>query len=210
MKELDLLKKDWKAQESSYPKLDKKALYQLIWKKSSSIVKWLYYISIGEFVFWTTLSLFAPDSAGLMKQIHIETFIYILSIINYGVLLYFIFLFYKNYKKVSFTTSSKVLITSILKVRRTVTQYVWFNIIMLSVSLMGGIFGMIQYGPESTAISELTGTKNEFVFWGLVALIAITVIGLAVGVLLLFYRIIYGILLKRLKNNYKELLKLES
>ncbi len=57
MKELELLKKDWKAKESGFPKLNREALYALIWKRSSSIVKWLYYISIAEFVFWTALSI---------------------------------------------------------------------------------------------------------------------------------------------------------
>ena len=37
MDELELLKKDWKKKESSYPKLTYNEIYKLIHKKSSSI-----------------------------------------------------------------------------------------------------------------------------------------------------------------------------
>ena len=52
MDELDLLKKDWKKQEGNYPKLSYDEIYKMIWKKSSSIVKWIFVISIIEFLFW--------------------------------------------------------------------------------------------------------------------------------------------------------------
>jgi hypothetical protein len=40
--------------------------------------------------------------------------------------------------------------------------------------------------------------------------VVLVVIALAIGLLLLFYRLLYGILLKKLKHNYKELIKLED
>ena len=50
MDQLEILKKDWKKQEGSLPKLSKAELTKLIYKKSSSIVKWIFIISILEFV----------------------------------------------------------------------------------------------------------------------------------------------------------------
>jgi len=50
MDELDLLKKDWQNKEEHLPKLSYNELYNMIWKKSSSIVKWILIISILELV----------------------------------------------------------------------------------------------------------------------------------------------------------------
>jgi hypothetical protein len=213
MKELDLLKKDWKAREDSYPRLDKEALYTLIWRRSSSIVKWLYYISIAEFVFWTALSFFTKNSEtdALVKSIHLYSFINILTVINYAVLIYFIYRFYKNYKKISYNSSSKELVESILKVKRTVTHYVWFNLSILATSLLGLFYGIIHHGPAKESIlSAAAKEDNRLLFWAIIAAVCILIIGLTVLLLWLFYKLLYGILLKKLKMNQKELRKLNS
>jgi hypothetical protein len=46
MKELDLLKKDWKKSTASFEQISELELYKMIHKKSSSIVKWILIISI--------------------------------------------------------------------------------------------------------------------------------------------------------------------
>jgi hypothetical protein len=213
MKELDLLKKDWKAREDSYPKLDKEALYSLIWRRSSSIVKWLYYISIAEFVFWTALSFFTKNAEtdALVKSIHLYSFINTLTVTNYAVLIYFIYRFYKNYKKISYNSSSKELVESILKVKRTVTHYVWFNLSILATSLLGLFYGIIHYGPATESIFNSAAKEdNSLLFWAIIAAVCILIIGLAILLLWLFYKLLYGILLKKLKMNHKELRKLNS
>ena len=213
MKELELLKKDWKAKESSFPKLNREALYALIWKRSSSIVKWLYYISIAEFVFWTTLSILtrSAEQEKIIESMRLSNFITVLTAVNYSGLVYFIVLFYNNYKLVSYQSSVKELIQSILKVKKTVSQYVWFNLSMLTVGTLGGLIGGILYGPESETILEMSHQReNPLLFWGIIGLVVLVVIALAIGLLLLFYRLLYGILLKKLKHNYKKLIKLEN
>lgn len=212
MKELDKFKEDWKSREGNYPKLDKDALYQLILKRSSSIVKWLFYISIAEFVFWTSISVLTHDNKTdqLIEQMHLSIFIKVLSVINYAVLIYFITLFYRNYKRVTFTASSKELIERILKVKRTVTQYVWFNLFILGISLLAGFFGLIHYGPESEKIFNMAAENgNSIGFWVLITVICLVFIGVILFFLWGFYRILYGILLKKLKNNHRELQRLE-
>ena len=57
MDELELLKKDWQKKDEHLPKLSYNEIYTMIWKKSSSIVKWIFYISIMEFVFWIAIIL---------------------------------------------------------------------------------------------------------------------------------------------------------
>ena len=46
MDELELLKKDWQKKDANIPQLSYNDIYEMIWKKSSSIVKWILIISI--------------------------------------------------------------------------------------------------------------------------------------------------------------------
>lgn len=48
MKELDLLKKDWKRNSDSFEQLSENDIYKMIHKKSSSVVKWIFIVSIIE------------------------------------------------------------------------------------------------------------------------------------------------------------------
>ncbi len=210
--ELELLKKDWQKKEAELPKLTYDQIYKMIWKKSSSIVKWIFYISIIEFVFWAALNIFFSDAESMqeLKAMHIYRILMVLNVINYGIILYFIYRFYTNYRKISFTDSSKKLMQTILSVKRIVTQYVWFNLIIFTISMLISIYGAFVYGPEGEKLMEAAAQDgNTALFW--VILIVVTVLFIAVLLVLvwLFYKLLYGILLKRLRQNYKELKKLE-
>ncbi|MER3374165.1 MAG: hypothetical protein RIM83_05965 [Allomuricauda sp.] len=210
--ELELLKKDWQKKEADLPKLSYDQIYKMIWKKSSSIVKWIFYISIIEFVFWAGLNIIFSDAESMqeLKAMHIYRLIMVLNFINYGIILYFIYKFYINYRKISFTDSSKKLMGTILSVKRTVTQYVWFNLIIFTISMIISIYGAFVYGPEGEKLMEAAAQDgNTTMFW--VMTIAFSVVFIAVFLVLiwLFYKLLYGILLKRLRQNYKDLKKLE-
>ena len=62
MDELELLKKDWRQREEHLPRLTYEEIYKMIWKKSSSLVRWIFYISIIEFTLphseYTTLKIY--------------------------------------------------------------------------------------------------------------------------------------------------------
>jgi hypothetical protein len=67
MDELEVLKKEWQTREQEFPKLSSKEIYPMLLSKSSSLVKWIFYISIAELVLWTVLAFVAPESS---KQIN--------------------------------------------------------------------------------------------------------------------------------------------
>jgi len=210
--ELDLLKKDWKRKEESLPKLSYDEIYQMTWKKSSSIVKWIFYISIIEFVFWAVLNLISYDKDSLAqeKEWHIFEFSTVLTIINYIVLVFFIYKFYRNYKQIEVTDSASNLMKSILRVKRTVTQYVWFNIVIFCISLGMFLYGSLTFGQESVQIQEAASNAgNETLFWIMVVGTIAIVIAVIIALIWLFYRLLYGILLNRLRANYRELKRLE-
>jgi hypothetical protein len=212
MDELDLLKKDWQKKEEHLPKISYADIYKMIWKKSSSIVKWIFYISILEFAFWTAINIAFTDAESwqLIKSWHIYEFTIGLMVVNYIILLYFIYRFFVNYRKISFSDSSKDLMKAILKVKRTVTQYVWFNLIMFFLSAISGVYGTLRYGPDSDKIvSAASEAGNETIFWAIIIGISIIAVVLLLGVIWLFYKLLYGLLLKRLRKNYQELKHLQ-
>lgn len=205
MDELDLLKKDWKRNENSFTQVSEVEIYKMLHKKSSSIVKWILVISILEVLLWTCISL-CFNSDEYLKKMHseylIEYFKY-LTIFNYAVVALFIYLFYKNYAAISTTTSTKKLMSAILKTRRTVNYYVWYNLGMMAVSMVIGFVLAFSINPQ---IHKLIENQKAFII-----LIAFCTICLVVFLIVfwLFYKLIYGILLRRLSNNYKELKKID-
>ena len=212
MDELELLKKDWQKKEEHLPKLSYDDIYPMIWKKSSSMVKWIFYISILEFVFWAAINFISSDPQYMqdLKAMHIYNIMMVLNFVNYGIILYFIFKFYLNYKKISVTDSSRKLMKTILKVKRTVTQYVWFNLIIFATYMIISLYGVLIFSDEGREIVETaTEQGNEVTFWFLVISVSILFTGVLLVLIWLFYKLLYGILLKRLKENYRELKKLE-
>lgn len=212
MDELELLKKDWQKKEGHLPKLSYDEIYKMIWKKSSSIVKWIFYISIIEFVIWATLNLlsYSQESLALEKELHIYEISTALSVIYYVVLIYFIFKFYQNYRQITATDTSANLMQSILRVKRIVTQYVWFNIAIFTISFLMMLYGLLRYGEEGQRIiSAASEAGNETLFWITIIAISVGVIAAILILIWLFYKLVYGLLLNRLRENYRELKKLE-
>ena len=210
--ELELLKKDWQKREANLPKLSYEEIYPMIKKKSSSIVKWIFYISIIEFVFWAGINIVfsGPETMEELKAMHIYKVVMGINIINYAIMLYFIYKFYINYKKISFTDSSRNLMKTILKVKRTVTQYVWFNLIIFTTYLIINMYGVLLYGPEGKKIVEAASQEgNTLAFWAMVIGISIVFTAVILFLIWLFYKLLYGILLKKLRKNYNELKRLE-
>ncbi|UII80202.1 hypothetical protein [Flagellimonas sp. CMM7] len=212
MDELELLKKDWQNKEEHLPKLSYDQIYKMIWKKSSSIVKWIFYISLIEFVFWAGINIIFsdPESMQELKAMHIYNVMMVLNFVNYGVILYFIYKFYTNYRKISFTDSSKKLMGTILDVKKIVTQYVWFNLIIFAITMIISIYGILIYGPQGKEIiASAMQEGNEVTFWFLVITVSVIFTAVLLVLIWLFYKLLYGILLKRLKENYNDLKKLE-
>ena len=212
MDELELLKKDWNKNGDKYPKLSYDEIYKMILKKSSSIVKWIFIISLLEFVFWGIISIALKDTVSMQrfKNYDADKIIIPLTIFGYIILAYFFYLFFKNYKTISVTDSAKVLMENILKTRRTVKKYVAFNLIYLVFSTIVVLF--IEFDKDAELINQVeqvSANGEVFKFYAIIIITTLLLLAVAVGVLLLFYWLVYGLLLGRLNKNYKELKKLE-
>lgn len=210
MDELDLLKKDWNSQQGNYPKLSYDQIYKMIWKRSHSIVKWIFYISIIELLFATTLNIvFSGDK--YWKDIEnndLSEVVTILYIVSYLITFYFIYRFYKNYKKISITDDASTLMRNILKTRKTVKYYIAYVLISSGITVVG-ISAYMIVNHSNTGIDNISKYSFEAVDWLKFIGVSVLVLTVFLGLIWLFYRLLYGILLRRLKKNYIELKKLE-
>lgn len=201
---MDLLKKDWKRKENSFSQLSEKEIYTMLHRKSSSIVRWILIISILEMMLSAALN-FTYSNDDYLKSLHHEellTYLNILNWVNYAVILIFIYLFYKNYLNISATSSTRRLMKDILRTRKTVQYYVWFNLLMIVLSLISGFVMALTFNPDVRMIKE----KHM----AITLCVVVLSIGVVVGFFWLFYRLLYGILLRKLLTNYKELKKIDE
>ena len=88
----------------------------------------------------------------------------------------------------------------IIKTRKTVRNYVLFNLGYMALLMI-----IVMVAEINLQIEDLN-TKQIL----LIILLTLLVTAVALGVLWLFYQLLYGFLLKKLKRNYKELAKLDS
>ncbi len=209
MEELDLLKKDWKKSENHFNQVSENEIYTMLHRKSSSIVKWILIVSIIELVVWSALSLLGNMDDFLKKINHPELLMYfkVFSIFHYVVIAVLIYLFYRNYINISTTSSTKELMRSILRTRKTVQFYVWYNLAMIAISFVIGFTVNLVYNPEMDALLDKINNDGSFMA-GILGGLTVCVL-VFVGLFWAIYRLIYGMLLRKLLSNYKELKKIE-
>jgi len=211
MDELDLLKKAWKKDTHSFEQVSETDIYKMLHKKSSSIVKWILVISLLEFALWALLSvLYNTDDA--IKSLHAENFavyLKILTYVNYLVIVLFIYGFYRNYAKISTITSTKQLMQDIIRTRKTVKYYVGYNLFMIFISTILGFVMAFVYNPKMELIKYKIAHEESYYTLTITICMIIATLVVFVGGFWLIYRLIYGILLRKLNANYKELKKID-
>ena len=214
MDELELLKEKWQAREQDLPKLSYGDIYKMLLKKSSSVVKWIFIISIIELAFWSLLTIFIPESSKEFNEgMGLKEVLFVINIINYAVFFIFIYLFYKNYRSIQVTDSSSELMRNILQTRKTVKYFVIYNVGTTVLAMLGT---NIYYYFKKEQLYELMSKNFEGYdaippenFTTIFFLIQLGVGVVFICVILLIYRLVYGTLLGRLQRNYKELQKIE-
>lgn len=213
--ELELLKRDWHKREQDLPRLTYEQIHKMIWKRSSSLVRWIFYISIIEFIAPHLLYVIPSFRDGLsyelVESLGISTPLYVLTAFQYGVALYFIFRFYLRYREISVLDTTGNLMKGILKTRKTVLHYVIFSlgmILLVFAIFIEGIFFSNNLVDQLhlTSSADIDPGKIKWLVIGVMALTGIIFTALVGGV----YYFIYGMLTRKLTKNYFELEKLEG
>lgn len=211
MKELDLLKKNWNKKETEFPELSYNDIYKLTHKKSSSIVKWIFVICVAELIFWSVINLLIPDSyLEIYEKFHLKKFLYVTQTLHYIILFVFIYLFYKNFKAICVKDTTNKLMRNIIRTRKTVNYYMYYNIILYAIVSI--VFNITMFSQPDILINVINPDGiniDSHLFVNVMLGAQIASFFIVCGLLWLYYRIIYGILLKKLNRNYKELESLD-
>ena len=182
--------------------------------RSSSIVKWIFIIGLMEFALWSVLNIMISKT----KYLDIYEELNMLTLLNYTyyfnlvVIIVFLYLFYKNFTSINTTDNTKSLMSKIIKTRKTVKYYMYYNII-------GGVLLMIIFniiilntpnGIEMLMPNEAGKFADSSKLVTVFIISQTIVILVMIGCLVLFYYLLYGILLRKLNKNYKDLAKLDE
>lgn len=208
MEELDLLKKDWKKQEANQPKLSYNDIDKMMLKKSSSLVKWVFYVSLLELGFGIAIVLLAlliqPD---ILNDSSMPSWLNWFFYASSAVVFYFIYKFFINYKKISTTSSIKDLMTNIITTRKTVKHYIMYSLSIIAFTVCIAVpTGYIE-GAGGIDIFTAEATLSHYLFLAIGTIVAAC---LVVAIFYGVYYLLYGLLTKKLKKNYTELQQLKS
>jgi len=206
-------KKVWKNQPEEKNKISALEIYKMTQSKSNSIVKWIFIIGLLEFVFWFAINYLGTKNGALepYEKLKLISFIENFNYFHYVVVVLFLILFYRNFSLISTVDDTKTLMKNILLVRKTVKWYVYYNLI--NVVIFTIILNILIFNTPD-GINILSGIDNESFnqehMMSVFIIAQIVVIAIMILILWLFYYLLYGILLKKLNKNYKELTKLNE
>ena len=206
-------KKVWKNQPEEKNKISALEIYKMTQSKSNSIVKWIFIIGLLEFVFWFAINYLCTKNGALepYEKLKLISFIENFNYFHYVVVVLFLILFYRNFSLISTVDDTKTLMKNILLVRKTVKWYVYYNLI--NVVIFTIILNILIFNTPD-GINILSGIDNESFnqkhMMSVFIIAQIVVIAIMILILWLFYYLLYGILLKKLNKNYKELTKLNE
>lgn len=209
--DLDRYKKTWENQPKEEKTISKVDIYKMTHSKSSSVAKWIFIIGILEVLFWFGLQLMIPeDYKKIYQDFNLMNFLNYYYILHYVVVALFLILFYKNYMSVSALDNTKKLMSNILRVRKTVKYYVYYNLggfVIVTVIVNSVMFKNQEMLAKTLNPQQLNVDINTLISVTFITQVITILIMLLI--LWLFYKVTYGSLLKKLNKNYTELQNLE-
>ncbi|REC40133.1 MULTISPECIES: beta-carotene 15,15'-monooxygenase [Chryseobacterium] len=217
--DLDSFKKTWQEQPVK-PKYDNNEILKMLNKKSRNYMKYIFWISVVEFLFFSVLGVFYliqsnesdsflsilekmgvhRDSQLVTKLDNIYLIVKILSLVVTG---FFVLKFYQNYRKIKIEEDLKLFIIRIITFKKTVNAFILTNIGLLLV-LISAFIGFTFYIINIQNIDVSNSTLISF----LVGFIIGTI--LCVSLIWVYYRLVYGIIMSRLDKNLNQLKEIES
>lgn len=202
MDALDKYKKAWDNQPKEANKVSQVDIYKMAQSKSSSIVKWIFIIGLLELII--PLSMYLIFDLDKLDKAYVKLglvdYAYYSQVILYPVVIVFLYLFYKNYKNIYTTDTTKELMQKIFKTRKTVRNYIFLNLGYAFITLIVVVIATVKTQLSNLGTKEIIITSIVSIVFGI----------LLIGGIWLIYQLLYGILLRKLNKNYKELAKLDS
>lgn len=212
--DINFLKHQWQKQEMP-EKYNSCEIREMLNKNSRNDVKYIFWISVAEFLFFILINIFyffqaenTDSFINILKKLGIEntynirrnyTHLYfVMQILTFLVTLFFIIKFYINYKKINTEENLKQFILRIISFRKTVYYFIISNIILLKLFIIAlVVFTFYVLKNQNITIDTEKITVLSFGF----------LISCAICLLIiwLYYRLFYGIFMKRLSKNLEQL-----
>lgn len=195
MDELELLKKDWSKGSEKFKEYSESDLFAMIKGKSVSVARTVFLIAIAELLFFHIIGYFTPDDnekAPLFVEL-LDWFASVLPFIFIGIVIYL-------NGKLKSENNPKRLMKNILDMRKTVRVYI--NMILVEFLILVTYMdsqSLYNYFPKESATT-----------FGFHILYLVISFGIVFLLIKWFYKLLYGNMLKKLKANYEELVKLEE
>ncbi len=201
MNKLDDLKEKW-GQQTFNTNYSKEELNRILQQKSSHSIRWIFYLSLLEFVLYLALPILLPNYAAAFqyyKSLHLYSFSILTTLLGYAVLIYFMWRFYQNYRQIKVSSSVSTHLQTILKTRRTVNVYFFTNLGIVLVFTVVVLMEAMKYDENFIALQNQPQ--------GIIGLIVAVVVVLCIiiGFFALLYYLVYGRFLRTLKKNEEEL-----
>ena len=211
---LDEYKSVWKTQQPSYQYSEGQIL-DVLNHRSKNNVKYILWIGVLEFALFLGLIVFylitgeKDDFSDLFKALGIrksdeyqksfEQSYFLLKIVSLLLTGTFVVLFYLKYKAIKVESQLTAFIHQLLYFRRIVRMFIWINI---SLSCLFVLAGSWQLYRASESMGESQVQK--------ILLLCLILISVTLFFAWLYYRIIYGILLRKLNKHLDQLLQIEK
>ena len=217
--DLDSFKETWQ-QQPVQPKYDSSDIESMLNKSSRNYVKYILWISVVEFILILIANLYytflGEDTADLMSVLgklginnssNLESTIsqlyFVLKMVSLGLTGIFVFLFYQNYRKIKIESNLKKLILQIFTFKKTVQLFILANIgLVILFTLILGLFTFLVLAEQNIALTNPT-------LIGFIAGLALTM-GISVVLIWIYYRLVYGFILRRLGKNLEQLQNIEK
>ena len=217
--DLDNFKKTWQEQDI-LPKYDSTEIEAMLNKSSKNYVKYILWISIAEFFVILCMNFYyaflGNDRNSLMSilsrlgiknttslEVNFTHLYFYLKLVSLLMTAFFVVKFFRNYRKINIESNLKKLILQIINFKKTVNYFILANILLII------LFTVVLLVVTLTVLSQQNIHLNSPTL--IIFLVGtIVMMGISVVLIWVYYRLVYGIILKRLGKNLEELQRIDE
>lgn len=221
MPEFDLnsLKKTWQQHEVK-SKYGNSEIVEMLNRKSRNYVKYILWISLAELLIFLGVTLYyilnGDDGSSFIRmlsrlgvtqnaklQSDFEALYFGLKVAGLLLTAFFVVVFYRNYRKIRIESNLKKFTLQIMKFRRTVNAFILSNILLLiAFTLILTLFVVNTLSAQNIHL-------NNPALTAFIVSIILTLV-FSICLIWLYYRLVYGIFVKRLGRNLAQLKEIEE
>ncbi|SFN32506.1 hypothetical protein SAMN05421738_11095 [Algoriella xinjiangensis] len=208
--ELDDLKSIWGSIKEE-EKFDQNQIFQMLKKKSSTTIKWLFIFTFCEFILFigynlyiliSGKSLFANEVKTLVEQKTINNY-EIASVLGIVITFGFLVMAFRYFKKIDLNQSVVDLMKNIISFRRLVNLFILFTVLSLIISSAPFYYELGQSIYLAKHANDIKPLVENASIYGWIAIITAIAFIIIIGTI--YYGIIYFLFLRKLQQNLKEL-----